>query len=64
MATAISGCVIISDNGRRVECQPVCPQCGKKSGGTWDIEVWSGAISKHSIKCIKCGNKYEFLVKG
>lgn len=63
-AVAISGCVILKDDGKRVTYLQKCDNCNKK-GSEHSLTLYPGGRYTTSFKCSKCKtkNKVEIIRK-
>lgn len=65
MAVAISGAVILEENGGRIRYRQKCEQCGRSPTTEIHIGAPTGA-NKLTItfKCPKCGNQQRVEIAG
>lgn len=65
MATAISGAVILEQQGGRMKYRQKCENCGHVATTTIQIGAPTGAnIMRTTFKCSKCGNQQRVEIAG
>lgn len=66
MAVALSGAIIIKQEGTRIIYKKKCEKCGTVQSGsnTTSVSKSSSSTLTSSFRCIKCGNNQRIAIQG
>jgi phage terminase large subunit GpA-like protein len=66
MAIALTGAVLLGDDGRTMRYQQRCENCGTLQPGTISMQVPQGShtTAQSSFNCVKCRSRNEVRIRG
>ena len=64
MAAALSGAVVVKQDGKRVTYKKKCESCGTVAPGSTTTTVSPNSTLRSSFRCTKCKTNQKIAIQG